>query len=143
MSYLVKSYMQEEVPTIEDAATIAEAAKMMVQTDRGVLVVLSHGQPVGIVTEHDFVHKVLAKDIDASKVKVEKIMSQPLVTVDPDADLLQASRLMREKNIRRLPVVKDGIIYGIVTSRDIATHCGEYVDRTVRDIVRWAAPLGT
>jgi len=135
--------MQEEVPTIEDAATIAEAAKMMVQTDRGVLVVLSHGQPVGIVTEHDFVHKVLAKDIDASKVKVEKIMSQPLVTVDPDADLLQASKLMREKNIRRLPVVKDGIIYGVVTSRDIATHCGEYVDRTVRDIVRWAAPLGT
>ncbi len=143
MSYLVKSYMQKEVPTIEDAATIAEAAKMMVQTDRGVLVVLSHGQPVGIVTEHDFVHKVLAKDIDASKVKVEKIMSQPLVTVDPDADLLQASKLMREKNIRRLPVVKDGIIYGVVTSRDIATHCGEYVDRTVRDIVRWAAPLGT
>jgi len=135
--------MQKEVPTIEDAATIAEAAKMMVQTDRGVLVVLSHGQPVGIVTEHDFVHKVLAKDIDASKVKVEKIMSQPLVTVDPDADLLQASKLMREKNIRRLPVVKDGIIYGVVTSRDIATHCGEYVDRTVRDIVRWAAPLGT
>ena len=105
---------------------------MMVQTDRGVLVVLSHGQPVGIVTEHDFVHKALAKDIDASKVKVEKIMSQPLVTVDPDADLLQASKLMREKNIRRLPVVKDGIIYGIVTSTDIATHCGEYVDKTVR-----------
>jgi CBS domain-containing protein len=135
--------MQKEVPTIEDVATIAEAAKMMVQTDRGVLVVLSHGQPVGIVTEHDFVHKVLAKDIDASNVKVEKIMSQPLVTVDPDADLLQASKVMREKNIRRLPVVKDGIIYGIVTSRDIATHCGEYVDRTVRDIVRWTAPLGT
>lgn len=142
MSYLVKSYMQKEVPTIEEAATIAEAAKMMVQTDRGVLVVLSHGQPVGIVTEHDFVHKALAKDIDASKVKVDKIMSQPLVTVDPDADFLQASKVMREKNIRRLPVVKDGIIYGIVTSTDIALHCGEYVDRTVRDIVRWTAPLG-
>jgi len=143
MSYLVKSYMQKEVPTIENIATIAEAAKMMVQTNSGVLVVLSHGQPAGIVTEHDFVHKVLAKDIDANEAKVEKIMSQPLVTVDPDADLLQASKLMRENNIRRLPVVKDSIIYGIVTSRDIATHCGEYVDRTVRDIVRWTAPLGT
>jgi len=142
MSYLVKSYMQKDVPTIEKGATISEAAKMMARTDRGVLVVPSHGQPVGIVTEHDFVHKVLAKDIDAKNVKIDKIMSQPLVTVDPDADLLQASKLMQEKNIRRLPVVKEGIIYGIVTSRDIATHCGEYVDRTVRDIVRWTAPLG-
>jgi len=53
MSYLVKSYMQKDVPTIEEGATISEAAKMMARTDRGVLVVLSHGQPVGIVTEHD------------------------------------------------------------------------------------------
>lgn len=51
-------------------------------------------------------------------------------------------KIVQEKNIRRLPGVKEGIIYGIVISRDIATYCGEYVDRAVRDIVRWTAPLG-
>ena len=59
-----------------------------------------------------------------------------------DDDLLKVSKLMSERDVRKLLVVKDDIIYGIITAKDIAQRCGDYVDRSVRDIIRWTAPLG-
>ena len=142
MAYSVKSYMEKEVPTIGDTATTTEAAKTMADTGRGFLVVLTGGKPSGIVTEKDFVEKVIASELDPKTLQVGQIMSSPLITVDPDEDLLKASELMKKHGVRRLPVVRDGIIYGIITAKDIASHCGDYVDRSVRDILRWTAPLG-
>ena len=69
-------------------------------------------------------------------------MSTPLITIDPNDDLLSASKLMREKNVRKLVVMKGEIVYGIITAQDVAQRCGDYVDRSVRDIIRWTAPLG-
>jgi CBS domain-containing protein len=142
MSYIVKDYMEKDVPTIGDSVTVTEAAKMMSELGKGFLVVLKSGMPGGIVTEEDFVKKVLASDLDPKTLSVGHIMSSPLITIDPDEDLLKASQLMKEHEIRRLPVVRDGIIYGVITAMDIATHCGNYVDKSVRDIIRWTAPLG-
>jgi len=142
MSYLVKHYMNKEVRIIEDTASVVEAAQKMVETDEGYLLVLNKGRLSGIVTENDFVKKVLAQRLDPQKLTVREIMSTPLVTVDPEEDLLKAYDMMKQRKIRRLPVVKDGIIYGIVTASAVAMGCGEYVDRSVRDIVRWTAPFG-
>jgi len=142
MSYTVKDYMEKDVPTLGDTATVTEAAKKMAKAGKGFLVILKEGQPSGIVTEHDFVQKVIAKELDPKKLLIGQIMSTPLITIDPDEDLLKASQVMRENNVRRLPVVRDDIIYGIITANDIALHCGDYVDKTVRDIVRWTTPLG-
>ena len=69
-------------------------------------------------------------------------MSTPLVIIDPDDDLLQASKLMKEKRVHKLPVVRGDIIYGIITAQKIAQHCDDYVDQSIKDIVRWTAPLG-
>ena len=134
--------MEKDVPTIGDTATVTEAAKMMSELGKGFLVVLKGGMPGGIVTEEDFVKKVLASDLDPKTLSVGQIMSSPLITINPDEDLLKASQLMKEHEVRRLPVDKDGIIYGVITAMDIATHCGNYVDKSVRDIIRWTAPLG-
>ncbi len=144
MSYAVKSYMEKDVQTINEDATIVEAAKQMSQDGayKGYLVVLKQGSPVGILTERDLVNKILAQGVDPSKTKVSEMMSTPLITIDPDEDLLKAAELMREKGVRKLPVVRDGIIYGIITADDIAQKCGTYVDKTVKDIIRWTAPLG-
>jgi CBS domain-containing protein len=109
---------------------------------KGFLVVLKDGRPVGIVTEHDFVKKVLACELDPAKTVIAKIMSSPLITVDPDDDLLKAAELMKNNDIERLPVVKEGIIYGVLTSRLIAQSCSEYVDRSVKDIIRWTPFVG-
>ena len=141
LSTLVKYYMKKEVPTTEDKSSVSEAAKTMIKSSRGFLIVLKEGKPEGIVTEHDFVEKVIAKELDPSKVIISGIMSSPIITIDPDEDLLKASELMKKHNIRRLPVVKDGIIYGVLTTRDVSQQVREYVDKSVRDIIRWV-PLG-
>jgi CBS domain-containing protein len=142
MSYLVKHYMRKEVPTVTEKTSVLEAAKVMIKSGRGFVVVLKEGQPAGIVTEHDFVNKIVVEGQNPTKVTVVEIMSSPLITIDPDEDLIKASEVMHEHNIRRLPVVKDGIIYGAITVKDIARSLGEYVDRSVRDLLRWATPFG-
>ena len=143
MAYVVKHFMSKEVPTIEEQASVTEAAKVMDKTadHKGFLLVLKEGRPVGIVTEHDFAKKVLACELDPAKVAVGEIMSSPLITVDPDDDLLKAAEIMKKNDIERLPVVKEGIIYGVLTARIIAQRFSEYVDRSVKDITRWAGSL--
>lgn len=119
---------------------MSEAAKVMEKTGRGFLIVVKDGSPAGIVTERDFVNKIIAHDLDPKKVLVGEIMSSPLITVDPDEDLLVASEIMQKHNIRRLPVVKEGTIYGVITSTDISRHCVDYVNK-FKDMLRWAVPL--
>jgi CBS domain-containing protein len=142
MAYLVKHYMRKEVPTVDEHVSVIEAAKAMIKSSRGFLVILKEGQPTGIVTEHDFVDKIVIGGKDPLKVSIGEIMSSPLITIDPDEDLIKASELMHQHSIRRLPVVKDGIIYGAITTRDISRSLAQYVDRSVRDLMRWAAPFG-
>ncbi|MEM2922768.1 MAG: CBS domain-containing protein [Candidatus Bathyarchaeia archaeon] len=142
MPYLVKDYMVKDFPKVEEKTSAIDAARAMVASSRGFLIVLKEGRPEGIVTEHDFIEKIIARDLNPSKVNVGEIMSSPLITIDPDEDLLKASELMQKHRIRRLPVVKEGIIYGVVTTREISQRVGEYVERTIRDIMRWASPFG-
>lgn len=144
MSYQVKDYMTKKVNTIDCDVKVTEAAIAMSVDEKkeGYVICLVKGKPIGIVANIDIVNKVVAKKLDPSKTSVAEIMSTPLVTVDPDDDLLKASSLMRERNVSRLGVVRDDVIYGIITANIIAQRCGEYVDRSVRDIIRWSAPLG-
>jgi signal-transduction protein with cAMP-binding, CBS, and nucleotidyltransferase domain len=144
MSYQVKDYMTKKVNTIDCDVKVIEAAIAMSVDEKkeGYVICLVKGKPIGIVANIDIVNKVVAKKLDPSKTSVAEIMSTPLVTVDPDDDLLKASSLMRERNVSRLGVIRDDVIYGIITANIIAQRCGEYVDRSVRDIIRWSAPLG-
>ena len=144
MSYVVKDYMTREVITVSSGSNIIEAAKIMAADKNygGYAVVLKDLKPVGIITERDVINKALAADLDPVKTEVSAIMSSPLATVDPDDNLLNAAKLMREKNVRKLVVTRDGIIYGILTARNVAQNCGDYVEKSVRDALRWTAPLG-
>ena len=139
----VKKYMTKEVTTIDYDSTASEAANLMatVKVYEGYVLVLQKGKPKGIVTERDLVNKVLVKGLDPAKTSVSKIMSTPLKTVDPEDDLLKASRVMKEQNVRKLIVVRDEIIYGIITSKIISQNVQDYVDRSIRDIIRWTASL--
>jgi CBS domain-containing protein len=141
MPNLVKDYMDKEVPTIEESQLSTEAAKTMMKLGRGFLIVLQNGQLSGIVTERDFVNKIIAAERDPRNVKVGDIMSFPLMTIDPDEDIFKASEMMQKHDIRRLPVTRGGIIYGVITARDIAHRAGEYVEREVKDILKWSIPF--
>ena len=144
LSYVVKDYMIKKINTVTFDTTVVDGAKVMAadENTEGYAIVLKEGRPVGIITERDIVNRALAKDLDPSKFTVSEIMSSPLISVDPDDDLLKASELMQEKKVRKLVVMRDEIAYGIITADDIAQHCGDYVDRSIRDIIRWTAPLG-
>ena len=63
-------------------------------------------------------------------------MSSPLITVDLEESWLKAPQLMKEKNVRKLVVVRDGIIYGIITAKGISQNFQDYVDRSIRNIIR-------
>lgn len=139
MSFSVKDYMSKEVPTVDNVVSVTEAAKTMSESGKGFLIVLKAGHPTGIVTENDFVNKIIASELDPAKVSVGEIMSSPLISIDPDENLLKASEVMHEHNIRRLPVLKNGIIYGVISSKDIAEHCGAYVDQSIKDLIKWAS----
>ncbi|MBN1682020.1 CBS domain-containing protein [Candidatus Bathyarchaeota archaeon] len=139
MSYQVKDYMSKAFSTINLDSSAKDAAVEIKNKEHGFLIVLDKGKPKGIVTLKDLVEKVMASGLDPVVVKVKEIMSSPLMTVDPDEDMLVASKKMHENNIRRLVVERDGIIYGVITSGNIADKCSEYVDKATRDLMRWAA----
>lgn len=88
----------------------------------GCLLVMQKGGIAGIVTERDLVSKVLAIGKDPHNVRLENIMSQPVVTADPETQVADATKLMSEKCIRRLPVMGKGSLVGIVTSTDVARY---------------------
>ncbi len=141
MSYRVKDYMDKDFPTIEVEASVVEASKSLNDSKKGYVIVLEKGRPYGIITEWDLVAKILAVEKDPKNVALRLIVSTPLITVDPDQDLIKASELMQQKGIKRLPVVKSSVIYGVLTADIIAQRCGDYVNKSVRDILRWSSPI--
>jgi CBS domain-containing protein len=120
----VKDFMTTNVITIEANRTVLEAAKLMHQQDVGDLVVMEGAAAKGIVTERDLVRRVMAlkKPLD---IKVSEVMSNPLITIDQDAQLRDAARCMVKFKIRRLPVTKDSMLVGIIATNDFARHIGK------------------
>jgi CBS domain-containing protein len=118
----VKEIMAQFVQTIPTNSTILEAAQMMTKLGIGSLVVTKEGRPVGVLTERDVVTKIASQDLKPSQVLVEKIMSCPIISVEPEMIIVEAATLMSAYNIRRLVVVeKDGNLTGIVAATDIAS----------------------
>jgi len=117
----VKDVMTKKVITIESNKTVYEAAALMTENDVANLIVMNDNMPIGIVTERDFVRRVMAKN-KTSKTKISEIISTPLRVIDPEAPLKEAARRMVRKRIRRLPVIKDNKLVGIITATDFARH---------------------
>jgi len=115
----VSEIMTSTPVTITAEATAAGAASLMREKNIGSLVVFEEGRPTGIVTERDLVTKVAASDLQPSRVRVRDIMTSPLVAVAPHAEVADAARLMSQRKIRRLPVIQEGRLVGMITENDI------------------------
>jgi len=119
VSLKIEDVMVEEVISVSEKATIREAAELMNKHEIGCLVVVKMGKPIGIVTETDMVKRVILKPVDPEKAKISEIMSKPLVVGNPQMDVDEASKLMRRQKIKKLPVVKNGRLVGLVTTTDL------------------------
>jgi len=120
----VKDIMTKEVITIESNKTIYEAAELMATKELGCLIVVIKAFPVGIITERDIVRRIVAKR-SSLDVKVTEVMTKTLITVEPDTSLREAARVMSANKIRRLPVLKDNTLVGIVVASDFVRNVGK------------------
>lgn len=118
----IGDYCQKPATTVLASESVRSAAQRMKLTGLGSLVVVRDGRPVGIVTDRDLALEILGKRLDAGAVRVEEVMSKPLVTVHQDAPVREAVRLMARRSVRRLPVVDEkGDLVGIAAADDLAT----------------------
>jgi CBS domain-containing protein len=120
----VKDIMTKRVVTIDVDKTVFEAAELMSTEGIGCLVITDNAVPVGIVTERDFLRRIVAKRASFD-IKISEIMSKSVVTVDPDASIKEAARLMSANKIRRLPVLKENKLVGIVVAADLVRNAGK------------------
>lgn len=126
---LVKDVMSSPVITVEEDATVARAAQLMTKNHVGGIIVTSKEEkPLGIITETDFVTRVLARNIQPSKLTAKEVMTSPLITVDPDETLSETARRMSQLNIRRLGVMYKGKLVGIISSKDILAVTPELLE---------------
>jgi CBS domain-containing protein len=117
----IQDLMTPDLKALEASASVRAAAELMRESDIGDVVVLENNRLCGIVTDRDIVVRVLAEGNDPGMVTVGEICSRELTTVPPTASIDDAVRLIRQKAIRRLPVVEDnGEILGIISIGDIA-----------------------
>ena len=120
----VKDIMTKSVTTIKVDNSVFEAAELMNSKAIGCLVIVEAEAPVGMVTERDIVRRIVAKKLPY-ETRVSEIMTTKLVTVDPDMSLKDAARLMSTNKIRRLPVVKQNKLVGIVVASDFVRNLGK------------------
>ena len=117
----VKDIMSNSVVSVDSSVTATNAVKMMECVGAGAVIVLENNLPVGIVTDRDFAIKIIANSYPID-TPVRKIMSSPLISIDPNSDLSIASDLMSTRNVRKLPVIDDDKVVGILTSSDLVKH---------------------
>ncbi len=140
----VKDIMTKNVVTIDVAQSVFEAAELMSEKGVGCLVVTNKVVPVGIVTERDFVRRIVAKRASFD-LSVSEIMTKSLVTVEPDASIRDAARLMSNHKIRRLPVLKQNQLIGILVATDLVRNVGKKTtaEEIIEAIGRYPAGLIT
>ena len=121
----INQIMNTSILSVDSSVTATDAAKMMEDTDVGAVVVLENNIPVGIVTDRDFAIKIAAHSYPID-TPVRRIMSSPLISIDPHSDLWIASDLMSTRKVRKLPVIDDDKVVGIITSSDIVKHIADH-----------------
>lgn len=117
----ISEVMTRDVKRVKSTATLNDAAQMMRDHEIGdVLVMRENGSLCGLVTDRDLVVKGLAEGLDPSAANVEEVCNHTPITVTSDENVEEAVKLMREHNIRRLPVVDGSDLVGILSLGDLA-----------------------
>ena len=115
----VRELMVSDVVTIEPSTSVVDAARQMIQQEKGPLPIVEGGRPVAIVTDRDLVAHVVAEGRDPSSTTVDDIATQDLVTIGPDQDVDEARQLMAQHELDRILVVEGDRLVGIISEADL------------------------
>jgi len=129
----VKDVMKIPVVSIDQSMTVKDAATMMDDSDVGCIVITKENKPVGILTERDFVKRVLFKGISPSAL-VSEAMSSPIKAISQSETVWEAAEAMKINKIHKLPVIEDGKLVGIITTTDLVKLCSLGSDSEMRRI---------
>ncbi|MFA9417455.1 CBS domain-containing protein [Natrinema sp. HArc-T2] len=114
----IDNLARSDVVTASTDEPVHDLAATMHDEDVG-SIVITDGEPVGIVTDRDLTMRVLAEQTDPDGLTAEDVMSDGLETIEHDAGFYEATELMSEHGVRRLPVIADGALEGIITADDL------------------------
>ena len=117
----VRDVMTKSVIAVDASITVNEAAKMMEDSKVGSVIVMENNTPLGIVTDRDFAVKVAAHAYQIS-TPIKRIMSTPLIAINPDETVWMISDIMYTRSVRKLPVIEDDQVIGIVTATDLVNQ---------------------
>jgi len=140
MKLQVEDVMVEDVVTIDADATVLQAARIMNKNEIGRLIVVRRRRAVGIVTERDLLRRIVSKSRDPKRTKVREIMTKPLIAAEPDMDIEDATRLMFDKKIKKLPVLENGELVGLVTLTDLVRYQPQMIKILKEITARHLAP---
>ncbi len=115
----VEEVMSKNPVIASGKLSIKEGAKLLKKKRISTLIIEEDNKPVGIVTDRDFIVKVIADELDINKTTLKDIMSSPVIMIPHNEILADAAKIMTRRRIRKLPVVKDGKIAGILSENDI------------------------
>ncbi len=118
----VGDVMTPKVLTADVDAPVTNLSKEMEISGLGSIVITKSGKPIGIVTDRDIAIKVIMHDRKGSEIKAKEIMSSPLVSIEPGVLLEKACTVLAENGIRRMPVIEDGELLGIISVRNVLTR---------------------
>ena len=132
----IRDIMQKNVITIEHDKTAHDAACLISEKDISFLVIMKDDVPIGVLTESDFVKRLSARDKKASEVIISEIMSNKFRWVNPETEIEDAIQKMLNNNIRRLLILDDDKLVGVLTQSDLTEFLRNklLVDQTVKNI---------
>ena len=123
----VKEIMRKHVITISPATSLKEAANIMVNNKVGSAIIMEKDRPVGIITSEDIV-SVVAKGSSPVKLKVKEFVKKDFITASPEDDILKVVKIMVKKGVKRVPIIKQGKLEGILSDKEILLTTPEMID---------------
>ncbi|MFB6114166.1 MAG: CBS domain-containing protein [Halodesulfurarchaeum sp.] len=115
----VGELMTTDVKSVTESASLAEAVGVMLEADVGSVIVVDEDVPVGIVTETDVLRTAYSRDVRFSEIRVNEAMTAEVITIEPESTVRRAVESMNENHVKKLPVVSDFEVVGIVTLSDV------------------------
>jgi len=134
IAFKVRHIMTKDIISVKQNASITEAASTMIKNNVGAVIVTKKGKPIGIITEVDILKRCCIGKVCSDEQKAEEIMSSPLVTIEADAAIGEAAKLMSDSKIRRLLVKEKGRIVGIITEKDVLRATLSYFENVLLTI---------
>ena len=129
----IKDIMINDLAVLDISATIKDAANLMDEKNIGCIIISKENLPIGIITERDFVKRIAAREKSLT-LSLEKVMSSPLIAINPDETVWEAAQIMKTNNIHKLPVIENDQVIGIITTTDLVKICSIGSDSEMRQI---------